>query len=208
MLFQAGLAPGFCTCNWQEVANIVILFYLLGLLLAAACGFYIRKIVAEAKIRSAEEAARQIQEEAKREAEAGKRESILEAKDEAHKLRSDLDREIRERRAEVQRMEKRLLQREEMLDHKSQSLEKKDEQIAKRDQELNQLREEAEALREKQRRELERISALSSEDAKQLLLSTVEEEVKHDAALMIKDIEGQAKDEGERKAREIISTAI
>ncbi|HOB21260.1 MAG TPA: ribonuclease Y [Bacillota bacterium] len=193
----------------QEVANIIaVLLYILGLGLAFAIGFYLRKIIAEAKIRSAEEAAKQIQEEARREAEAKKREAILEAKDEVHKLRSDLDKEIRERRVEVQKLEKRLLQREEMLDQKSQSLEKKDEQIQKREQELARLREEAEKLRDQQRQELERISALSSEEAKQLLLTTIEEEVRHDAALLVKEIESQAKEEGERKAREIITTAI
>ena len=95
-----------------------------------------------------------------------------------------------------------------MLDQKSQSLEKKDEQIQKREQELARLREEAEKLRDQQRQELERISALSSEEAKQLLLTTIEEEVRHDAALLVKEIESQAKEEGERKAREIITTAI
>lgn len=208
MMFRPGFAPGFCTCTRQEVANIFILLYILGLVIAVIVGFYIRKTLGEAKIRSAEEAARQIEEDANKEAEAKKREAILEAKDEVHKLRADLDREVRERRGEIQKLEKRLLQREEMLDHKSQTLEKKDEQIAQKEQELAELREEAVQLGEEQRKELERISALSVDEAKELLLSTVKEEVKHDAALIVKEIEGQAKDEGERKAREIISTAI
>ena len=208
MMFRPGFAPGFCTCTRQEVANIFILLYILGLVIAVIVGFYIRKTLGEAKIRSAEEAARQIEEDANKEAEAKKREAILEAKDEVHKLRADLDREVRERRGEIQKLEKRLLQRAEMLDHKSQTLEKKDEQIAQKEQELAELREEAVQLGEEQRKELERISALSVDEAKELLLSTVKEEVKHDAALIVKEIEGQAKDEGERKAREIISTAI
>ncbi len=177
-------------------------------MVASVIGFYIRKTVGEAKIRSAEEAARQIEEDAKREAEAKKREAILEAKDEAHKLRTDLDREVKERRGEIQKLEKRLLQREEMLDHKSQNLEKKDEQMAQKEQELAELKDEALRLTQEQRQELERISALTSEEAKQLLLSTVEDEVRQEAALIVKEIEGQAKDEGERKAREIITTAI
>ena len=190
------------------MATIFILLYALGLVVASVIGFYIRKTVGEAKIRSAEEAARQIEEDAKREAEAKKREAILEAKDEAHKLRTDLDREVKERRGEIQKLEKRLLQREEMLDHKSQNLEKKDEQMAQKEQELAELKDEALRLTQEQRQELERISALTSEEAKQLLLSTVEDEVRQEAALIVKEIEGQAKDEGERKAREIITTAI
>ena len=168
------------------MATIFILLYALGLVVASVIGFYIRKTVGEAK----------------------KREAILEAKDEAHKLRTDLDREVKERRGEIQKLEKRLLQREEMLDHKSQNLEKKDEQMAQKEQELAELKDEALRLTQEQRQELERISALTSEEAKQLLLSTVEDEVRQEAALIVKEIEGQAKDEGERKAREIITTAI
>lgn len=190
------------------MATIVYLLYVLGLVLAAIAGFYIRKTVGEAKIRSAEEAARQIEEDAKREADARKREAVLEAKDEVHKLRTDLDREVKERRGEIQKLEQRLLQREEMLDQKSQSLERKDEHVAEKEKELGVLQDEVQELVAQQRQELERICALSTEEAKALLLSTVEAEVRQDAALLVKEIEGQAKDEGERKAREIIATSI
>ena len=143
-----------------------------------------------------------------KEAEATKKESILEAKEEVHKLRNDLDRDSRERRNEIQRLERRILQREESLDKKSDLLEKKEETINKRLQEIDQLEENVQQLFTKRREELERISTLTSDEAKELLLGEVRKEVSHDAALMIKEIESKAKEEADKKAREIITTAI
>ena len=171
-------------------------------------GFLLRKVLAEAKIQSAEVSARKILEEAGKDAEAIKREAILESKEEVHKARNDLDKEVRERRGELQRIERRLLQKEETIDKKVETLEKKEENIARKDQEVDRIRESINDLKQKQVAELERLSGLTSEAARKLLLYNVEEEIKHEAAMLIKDIESKAKEEGDKKAKNIISLAI
>ncbi|NLP28420.1 MAG: ribonuclease Y [Clostridia bacterium] len=170
--------------------------------------FLIRKRLVEEKIVKAEQEAERILEAAHKEADTKKKEAILEAKEEVHKLRNDLERESRERRNEVQRMERRVLQREESLDKKSDMLEKKDESINKKLQEVQQLEESVQALYEKQRDELERIAGMTSEDAKALLLDQLSAELKHDSAILIKEFETKTKEESEKRAREIITTAI
>jgi len=137
-----------------------------------------------------------------------KKEVVLEAKEEIHRLRAELDREIRDRRNEIQRAERRLLQREESLDKKVENLEQRDEAIAKKQKEIQKSFEEVQQLYKKQVEELERLSGLSSEDAKQLLLNNIEKQIRHEAAMMIKDIETKAKEEAERKAKEVIASAI
>ncbi|MFC3797722.1 ribonuclease Y [Cohnella sp. GCM10012308] len=171
-------------------------------------GYVVRKSIAEAKISSAEEAARQIVENAKKEADALRKETVLEAKDEVHKLRNEAERDIRERRNEVQRQERRLVQKEESLDRKLEQLERKEEQVANKEKRIEETQEQIETLHKQQITELERISNLTMEDAKQLILSTVEQEVRHETAQLIKDIEQQAKEEGDKRARDIISLAI
>ncbi|MGB9867222.1 MAG: ribonuclease Y [Bacillota bacterium] len=168
----------------------------------------VRKLTAEAKIASAEELARRIISEARKEAEAAKREAMVEAKEELHKLRSDLDRDIRERRAEVQRMERRLSQKEESLDRKMELLEKKEEAVARREKELERLTEQVNELKQKQIAELERISGLSTEEAKKLLMAQVEAQAQQEALALIKSIETKAREEAEKRARDIISLAI
>ena len=123
-------------------------------------------------------------------------------------MRSDFDREIRDRRSEVQRIERRLLQREELFDKKLESVEQREDSIAKKQKEVQKAYDDAKELYNKQLKELERISNLSSEEAKQLLLNDIEKQIKHEAAIMIKDIETKAREEGERKAKEIIAYAI
>ena len=184
---------------------------LVDILLLAVFGYIVYKAIQKAtknKVLLLEKEAEDLVEKAKKEAEATKKESILEAKEEVHKLRNDLDRDSRERRNEIQRLERRILQREESLDKKSDLLEKKEETINKRLQEIDQMEENVQQLYVKRREELERISALTSEEAKEILLGEVRKEVSHDAALMIKDIESKAKEEADKKAREIITTAI
>lgn len=171
-------------------------------------GYVVRKSIAEAKISSAEEAAKQIVENAKKEADALRKETVLEAKDEVHKLRNEAERDIRERRNEIQRQERRLVQKEETLDRKLEQLERKEEQVANKEKRIEETQEQIEMLHKKQITELERISNLTMEDAKQLILSTVEQEVRHETAQLIKDIEQQAKEEGDKRARDIISLAI
>lgn len=193
--------------NPVPVAIIVVLS-VIALLLGLLGGYLLRKYLAEAKIASAEEAARRIFEEAQKDAEAKKREAILEAKEEIHAMRSEAERENRERRNEMQRLERRLLQKEETLDRKLESLEKREETLLKKDQELSQLRGQLNELMEKQTAELERISGLTTEEARELLLNNVREEVKREAAMIIKEAEAQARETAEKRAREIVTTAI
>lgn len=169
---------------------------------------YVRKNISQAKISQAEEEAKRIVDDASKEAESLKKEVILEAKEETHKLRTDFERESRDRRNELQRLERRMIQREESLDKKSDMLEKRDENFNKKQQEIAALESEVQNLYAKQREELERLSGLTSEEAKQILLDEIKKEIKHDAAIMIKEIETKAKEEADKKAREVITCAI
>ena len=167
-----------------------------------------RKNIAEAKIGKAEDKAREIIDEALKSAEAKKRETLLEAKEEALKTKNDLEKEVKDRRNELQRMEKRVLSREENLDRKSEAVEKKEAALAKREAELEALKSEVSDLEAKRTQELERISGLTSEQAKEYLLKTVEDEVKHETAVMIKELETRAKEEADKKAKDYVVTAI
>ena len=185
-----------------------MLIYVLIAGIGAGGGYLARKWLAEAKINSAENEARRIAEEAEKEAEALKREAVVEAKEEIHRMRSDFERESRDRRVELQRSERRLLQREESLDRKTDQLEKKEGLLERREHEIEKARAEAEQLCQKQKQELERIGGLTSEQARQQLLRDAESEIQHDLAVMIKECEAQAKDESDKRAREIITQAI
>ena len=167
-----------------------------------------RKKSYEDKIGSAEAKSREIIEEAIKTAETKKREALLEAKEESLKTKNELEREVRERRSELQRYEKRVLTKEESLDKKLESLEKKEEAFLQKEEKLFERSKELESLYDKGLAELERISGLSTEEAKEFILQTVADDIKHDKAKLIKDIENQAKEEAEKKAREHIVTAI
>ncbi|HXL04243.1 MAG TPA: ribonuclease Y [Bacillota bacterium] len=188
------------------VANALIA--IAAVVIGFAVGYFTRRILAEAKIGSVEQAAKKIVEEAEKEAEAARREILLEAKEEAHRLRNEIEQESRARRAELQRNERRLFQKEESLDRKAETIERKEEAINRREKELDEIRNELTAVYEEQRAELERVSGLSSDEARELLLKNIEDELRHEAAIMIRDIEAQTKEEADRKAREIIATAI
>lgn len=177
-------------------------------LAGGAVGYLVRKNVAEGKIATAEEQAIRIVQDAEQTGEAKRKEIMMEAKEEIHRLRSEMERENKDRRNDLQRQERRLLQKEENLDRKIESFERKEEKLASKEQRLNAAQEKADAMLEKRQVELERISGLTSDEAKQELLQSLEEEVKHESAMMVKDLEQQAKDEADRKAREIISLAI
>jgi ribonuclease Y len=172
------------------------------------CGYLVRKNIAEGKLASAEERADRMLKEAQLQIDAKKKESLLEAKDEIHKQRTEMERENKERRIDLQRQERRLVQKEENLDKKIDAFEKKEEHLNLKETKLNASQEKVDALYQRQLQELERLSGLSSEDAKKELLAAVEEDVQHDTAKMIKDMEQKAKDEADMKARDIISTAI
>ncbi|MCF6459760.1 ribonuclease Y [Clostridium sp. Cult3] len=171
-------------------------------------GFYIRKTIGERKIKNAEELAIKIVEDANREAETHKKEVLLEAKEEIHKIRIENERENRERRSEIQKLERRLMHKEESIDRKSESLERKEENLNKKSKELDGKEILIDELYNKQVEELERLSGLTSEDAKELLLNDIKKEIAHESAIMIKEIENRTKEEAEKKAREIISCAI
>ncbi|WP_019119196.1 ribonuclease Y [Brevibacillus massiliensis] len=191
------------------ILNPITLILLIVVLVAGfIAGYFVRRSIAEAKISSAEEAAKQIVEEAKRDAEAVKKEKVLEAKDEVHKLRTEAEQELRDRRNEIQRQERRILQKEETLDRKLEQLERKEIDLAERDKSITELKASVEQLYKDQVAELERISGLTQEEAKAIILSNVENEVRHEMAVMIREIETQAKEDAEKKAREIITTAI
>nr|WP_215830339.1 ribonuclease Y [Pelorhabdus rhamnosifermentans] len=177
-------------------------------ILGTGIGYMARKKIAEAKYASAEEAAQKLIEDAEKMGEAKKKEVLLEAKEDIHKLRSEVERESKERRNDLQRLERRLLQKEENLDRKMDSLEKKDEMLNRKENEIDKSREKINELYAKQLSELERVSGLSSEEAKKILLTNVEEEVRHETAIMIKEIQQQAKEDADKNAREIISLAI
>ena len=167
-----------------------------------------RKKVAEAKIGSAEEKAREIIDEALKTAETKKRESLLEVKEESIRAKNELDKEIKERRAEAQRYERRIQQKEETIDKKADAIEKKEANLAAKEENLAKQREEIAKLNEQRLQELERISGLTSEQAKDYLLKIVEDEVKHETAVMIKEMETRAKEEADKKAKEYVVTAI
>ncbi len=189
----------------------IILSVLAGVVLLAvgfAIGVGYRKKVAEREIGSAEAEATRIINEAIRSGESRKKEMLLEVKDEIHKSRTEHEKEMKERRAEVSKQERRLQQKEESLDKKTDAFERKEEELSRRLAEVAQTKAEAEELKAKQLATLEQISGLTQEQAKQYLLESVENEVRHETALKIKEIESQLKDEADDKAREILSIAI
>lgn len=186
----------------------VFLIALLVLAVGIGLGYLLRRVVTEAKIGSAEEKSRQIVDEAVKDAESKKREALVEAKEEAHKLRSEVEREHRERRSELQRLERRLMQKEETLDRKIEGLEKKEEQLGRKEADVAAKKDELQNLCQKQIHELERISGLTTEEARTILLRDVEQEMQHETALLIKELEQKAREEAERRARDIISLAI
>ena len=160
------------------------------------------------KIGNANERAREIIDEALKAAETKKKEALLEVKEESLKTKNELEKETKERRAEIQKYEKRVLSKEETLDRKIEAVEKRDLGITRKEEELGKQRQKVDELEKKRQQELERISGLTSEQAKEYLLKTVEDEVKHDTAVMIKTLESRAKEEADKKAKELVVNAI
>ena len=187
---------------------IKIIIAVVALAIGALIGYIYRKNVGEKAIGSAEQKAKNLILDAENRSETMKKEAILEAKEEAHRLRSEAERDARERRAEVQRSERRLIQKEEALDRKIANIEKKEESITHKEQTLIDKQKELDAFIAKQTEELERISGYTAEEAKAILLSSMEKEVRHDASIMIKEIESKAKEEADKKAKYIITGAI
>ena len=171
-------------------------------------GYIIRKRTAEAQIGSAEEQAKRILEDAIKSAEAKKKETLLEAKEEILSTKNEFDREVKDRRAELTRQERRVTQKEEALDRKSEALEKKDELLAQKIREAEAKNEEISALRAEQQQTLQRISGMTAEQAKNLLLTTLENEIRHEKAMKLAELEDQFKEDADNKAREVLSLAI
>jgi len=187
---------------------IVIIAAILALAAGAAGGYFYRQNVMEKKIGRTEEFARNLIEESTRKAEDKKKEAILEAKEEIIRLKSDLDKEIRDRRSEVTRLERRVSQREETLDKKLDNLEHREESLNQKYAEAEKLHEEAQAFHDQQQSELERISNMTMEEARQIIMNRIQKEAYHDAAVMVRDIESRAKEEAEKKARNIVAMSI
>ena len=187
---------------------LVVLLLVAAAMLGILAGYLYRKHVAEAKVEKAEEAVKRLIVDAQKKAEAVKKETILEAKEEIHILRTEFEKESKERRNEIQRTERRLAQREEALDKKVASLEAKEEQINKRLKEINKRKEEIDQLYQEQIEQLEKISGMTNEEAKNLLLEKVEQETRREMAIYVREIENKAKEEADRKSREIIANAI
>jgi ribonuclease Y len=185
-----------------------VLIAIVTLVIGLLVGYIIRKNTAEKTIGSAEVKARNLIQDAENKAESIKKEITIEAKEEAHRIRSEADRDVKERRAEIQRSEKRLIQKEESIDRKLENIERKEENIANKEQAIVEKNKEIEKVLEKQMEELERISGYSVEDAKQILLSNCEKEVRYEAGMMTKEIIAKAKEEADKQAKEIITGAI
>ena len=184
-----------------------VLIIIVGII-AFRMGISYRKKIAEAEIGGAEQEAKKIVSEAAVAAENKKREVLIEAKEEAHKMRIEFDKEMKEQRAEQQKSERRLQQKEESLDKKVEQLEKKEEALGVKNKQVDEKLSELDKIHEKQMEELRKISGMSQEEAKAQLLNALESEIKHEAAIMAKDIQDKAKEEADKKAREIVAGAI
>ena len=188
------------------LAIVITLVIVAPLVWRAAISY--RKKVYEEKVGNAEDKAREIIDEALKTAETKKREALLEAKEESLRTKNELEKETKERRADLQRYEKRVLTKEETLDRKTEALEKKESKLSVKEAELDKLRAEVEELHDRRLQELEKISGLTSEQAKDYLLKTVEDEVKHETAMLVKELETKAKEEADKKAKDYVVTAI
>ena len=187
---------------------VLIIVALVSIIATALITVYIRKSTVEKKIGNAEEKAREIIDDALKVAERSKREALLEAQEENMKAKNELDRETKDRRAELTRYERRVLQKEEALEKKSEALERRENSFAAKEEKLARQQAEVNKLQEKRVQELERISGLTSEQAKEYLLKTVENDVRHETAVMVKELETKAKEEADKKAKEYVVTAI
>lgn len=171
-------------------------------------GYFGRRFLAESRIRTAEEEVAKMLDEAGKDAEAQKKEILLEAKDEIHHIRQDAEKDIRERRRELDRMERRIIQKEEMIDKKTENIEKKEQGLLEKEKDTEKTQQDLQMILSQQLKELERLSGLSSEEAKELLLYNVSQQIRQETAMLIRNIENEAKEEADKKAKNIVSLAI
>ena len=196
----------------EEVNEIgYLMVFVVGIVTLAigmAAGYYARRFIAESKLGVAETEAARVVDEAAKEAEAKKKEILLEAKDEIHRNRQDAEKDMRERRRELDRIERRILQKEEVLDKKTENIEKKEQNLQDKEKEIEKTTQDLQLVLTQQLKELERLSGLSSEDAKELLLSNVEQQIRRETASLIKSVEAEAKEEAGKRAKNIVTLAI
>ena len=188
--------------------GFILIGILIGLVIGFLLGIFYRKKVAEKEISSAEEEAKRIINESIKSAESKKREALVEAKEEILKARNEYEKEVKERRADLQKQERRLQQKEENLDRKTENMEKKEETLQRKLTELDEAREEVATVKKTQMEVLERISGFTAEEAKNYLIDQLAEEVTHESAMKVREIEAQFKEEADTRAREILSLAI
>jgi ribonucrease Y len=186
----------------------IVLGLVLGLLVGAVAGYFVRRSIAEKEVGSAEARARTLLDEAQREAEAAKREALVEAKDEAYRMRQEAEQDLKTRRAEIEKKEDRIAQRESTLDSRANSIDRKEQAVEAREADLHRQKDEFSRLEARARAELERVAGMSSADAKQVLIDQIAEEAKRDAMVLVRDVEAQAREEAERRARKIIAIAM
>ncbi len=198
--------------NYEEVKTIitteVFVFLVLALVIGLGIGYLGRKNIAESKLGKAEEEAARTIEEATKEGEAKKKELLLEAKDEIHQSRQEAEKDLRDRRRDLDRLERRVLQKEEQLDKKTENIEKKEQNLTEKEKDIDKTQQDVKTVLSQQLKELERLSGLSSEAAKELLLANVEKEIRQETAIMIRSLESEAKEEADKRAKNIISLAI
>ncbi|MBQ0026621.1 MAG: DUF3552 domain-containing protein, partial [Lachnospiraceae bacterium] len=187
---------------------IAVVAVVLAIVVASLVTWLIRKNIYEKKIGSAEDKSRQIIDEAVKTAETKKREALLEAKEENLRAKNEWEKELRERNSELQKKENRIQSKEESIDKKTENLERREQSLTAREENFNKRREELETMIEEEKVQLERISGLTSEEAKTYLLRLVEDDIKHDTAKIIKENDAYAREESEKKAKEYIVTAI
>ena len=187
---------------------IPIIAVIVAAVIAFLAGYVFRKTVGEKAIGSAEQVARNLILDAENKSETIRKEIALEAKEEAHRVRSEAERDIRERRNEISKQEKRLIQKEETIDKKLENIERKEESITAREQNIINKQAELEDQIRRGNEELEKISGLTAEEAKSILLQNLEKDIRVEGSVLIKDMEMKAREEGDKKAKEIITGAI
>ncbi|HBQ85232.1 MAG TPA: ribonuclease Y [Syntrophomonas sp.] len=181
---------------------------IISLAVGLAAGYYGRRLIAESRIGKAEEEADRIIADASKQSEARKKELLLEAKEEIHRNRQEAEKDLRERRRELDRIERRIIQKEEVLDKKSENIEKKEDVLQEKERLIEKTQQDLQLILTQQLKELERLSGLTSEEAKELLLYNVEQQIRQETAILIKNLENEAKEEADKKAKNIITLAI
>lgn len=192
----------------EEIPTEIMITGVVAVLIGLLIGYFVRKNISEAKVGQAETIARDIVDKANRDSETIKKEKLLEAKEEIHRLRTEGEKENKERRNEVQKYEKRVLQKEEALDRKLQSLEQKENNLQRKTDAVSKKESEIEEIKNQQLQKLESISGFTTDEAKEIILSNAERDVRREMSLMIKEKEQQAREEADKRAREIIGYAI